>query len=43
MIANSGLGGRATALTDRLSERGALDRLIEAVRTGESRVLVGAR
>jgi AAA ATPase domain len=40
MTANPRLGGRATALTDRLSERGALDRLIDAVRTGESRVLV---
>ena len=32
--------GRATGLTDRLSECGALDRLIEAVRAGESRALV---
>jgi DNA-binding CsgD family transcriptional regulator len=31
---------RATRLTDRLSERGALGRLIEAVRAGESRALV---
>jgi len=32
--------GRATGLTDRLSECGALGRLIEAVRAGESRALV---
>jgi DNA-binding CsgD family transcriptional regulator len=32
--------GRATGLTDRLSERDALDRLIEAVQEGESRALV---
>src|SRR5580700_4533001 len=32
--------GRALGLTDRLSERGVLDRLVEAVRAGESRVLV---
>jgi hypothetical protein len=32
--------GRATGLTDRLSERDALDRLIDAVRAGESRALV---
>ena len=31
---------RATELMDRRSERDALDRLIEAVRTGQSRVLV---
>src|SRR6202453_1545792 len=31
---------RAVELTDRHSERGVLDRLIEAVRAGESRVLV---
>src|SRR5580693_9600857 len=32
--------GRALGLTDRLSERGVLDRLVEAVRAGESRSLV---
>ena len=32
--------GRATALTDRRDERGVLDRLIDAVRAGESRALV---
>src|SRR5690348_7319557 len=32
--------GRATGLMDRLSERDALDRLIEAVQDGESRALV---
>ena len=32
--------GRATSLTDRVAERDALDRLIEAVQAGESRVLV---
>src|SRR5215469_13930314 len=32
--------GRATGLMDRLSERDALDRLIEAVRAGQSRALV---
>src|SRR5262249_22165902 len=32
--------GRTTGLTDRLSERGALGRLIEAVRAGESQTLV---
>ena len=31
----------ATRLTDRISERDALDRLIEGVQAGESRVLVG--
>jgi DNA-binding CsgD family transcriptional regulator len=31
---------RGTCLTDRLDERGVLDRLVEAVRAGESRVLV---
>jgi DNA-binding CsgD family transcriptional regulator len=40
MTANPGWQGRATGLTDRLSERAALDRLVEAVRAGESRVLV---
>jgi DNA-binding CsgD family transcriptional regulator len=32
--------GRATGLTNRLSERHALDRLVDAVRAGESRALV---
>ena len=32
--------GRATELTDRAGERGALDRLIEAVRAGQSRALM---
>ena len=32
--------GRATRLTDREGERDALDRLVSAVRAGESRVLV---
>lgn len=34
------LRGRVTALTDRLSERAELDRLVDAVRGGESGVLV---
>jgi DNA-binding CsgD family transcriptional regulator len=34
------LGGRVRELTDRYSERGVLDGLVEAVRAGESRVLV---
>ena len=40
MTGDSTWRGRTTGLTDRLSEREALDRLIEAVRAGESRVLV---
>jgi DNA-binding CsgD family transcriptional regulator len=40
MAANPRRRDRATRLTDRLSERGALGRLIEAVRIGESRALV---
>ena len=40
MTANPGRQGRATGLTNRLSERDALGRLIEAVRVGESRALV---
>jgi DNA-binding CsgD family transcriptional regulator len=40
MTADPGRQGRATGLMDRLSERGALGRLIEAVRDGESRTLV---
>ena len=40
MTACSGRRGRATGLTDRLSERHALDRLVDDVRADESRVLV---
>jgi DNA-binding CsgD family transcriptional regulator len=40
MTADSRRRGRATGLTDRRSERDMLDRLIEAVRAGESRALV---
>jgi DNA-binding CsgD family transcriptional regulator len=40
MAANPRWRGRATGLTDRHAERDALDRLIEAVRGGESRALV---
>jgi len=40
MSTDSGRLGRATGLTDRLSERDRLDRLMEAVRAGESRALV---
>jgi DNA-binding CsgD family transcriptional regulator/tetratricopeptide (TPR) repeat protein len=40
MAAESGRQGRATRLTDRVDERNAMDRLIGAVRAGESRVLV---
>jgi DNA-binding CsgD family transcriptional regulator len=40
MVAPSGLRGRTPALTGRRSERGLLDRLVEEVRAGESRVLV---
>jgi hypothetical protein len=40
MTADHAGRGRATALTDRISERGVLDRLVHAVRAGESRVLV---
>src|SRR5215813_3973607 len=40
MTADSRRRGRATGLVDRLTERGALGRLVEAVRTGESRALV---
>ena len=40
MTEDSGRRGRATGLMDRRSERDALDRLIEAVRTGQSRALV---
>ena len=40
MAADPRRRGRATGLTDRVSERGALGRLIDAVRAGESRALV---
>ena len=40
MITYSGRGARAAGLTARLSERHALDRLVDAVRADESRVLV---
>ncbi len=40
MAIQPGLRGRTPALTDRRSERGVLDRLLDAVRAGESRVLV---
>src|SRR6201981_2553586 len=40
MSADSGRQGRATQLKNRVSERDALDRLIEAVRAGQSRALV---
>jgi AAA ATPase domain len=40
MIASPERRGRATELTDRASERGALDRLVEAVQAGQSRALV---
>ena len=40
MAADSVRRRRASELTGRHSERGVLDRLVEAVRDGESRVLV---
>ena len=40
MAAKLGRRGRMPSLTDRNSERAALDRLVEAVRAGESRALV---
>ena len=40
MTEDSGLRGRASGLTDRRAECGVLDRLIDAVRAGGSRVLV---
>ena len=40
MAADSGRRGRASGLTDRHNERGVLDRVIEAVRDGQSRALV---
>ena len=39
MTADPGRRGRAAGLTDRRSERGMLDRLVEAVRAGQSRAL----
>jgi DNA-binding CsgD family transcriptional regulator len=42
MITDPYLRGRATALTGRRGERDVLDRLIDAVRAGESRALVVA-
>jgi hypothetical protein len=40
MPAQYGLSGRHLGLTDRSSERGVLDRLLDAVRAGDSQVLV---
>jgi ABC-type transport system involved in cytochrome c biogenesis ATPase subunit len=40
MTEDPGLRGRASGLTDRRAECGVLDRLINAVRAGGSRVLV---
>jgi DNA-binding CsgD family transcriptional regulator len=40
MTADPAGRGRATALTDRTGERGVLDRLVHAVRAGESRALL---
>ena len=40
MATRSPIAGRAAALVGRRSERDVLDRLIEAVRGGESRALV---
>ena len=40
MTTNSRRGARAIGLTDRHRERGVFDRLVDAVRAGESRVLV---
>ena len=40
MTADSGRRGRATPLTDRHAECGALDRLVDGVRAGESQALV---
>src|SRR5256886_3303701 len=40
MTAHSGIGGPAAGLTDRLSERGVLDRFVAGVRAGEGRALV---
>src|SRR6202167_2290994 len=40
MTAHSGPGRPATGLTDRLTERGVLDRFVAGVRAGEGRALV---
>src|SRR5713101_1582463 len=40
MTAHSGIRGPAAGLTDRLSERGVLDRFVAGVRAGEGRALV---
>jgi putative ribosome biogenesis GTPase RsgA len=40
MPAQYSLSGRHLGLTDRSSERGVLDRLLDAVRAGDSRVIV---
>src|SRR6202046_3522195 len=40
MTAHSGIRGPAAGLTNRLSERGVLDRFIAGVRAGEGRALV---
>ena len=40
MTADSGRRGRTTPLTDRHAECGALDRLVDGVRAGESRALL---
>src|SRR5712675_2770280 len=40
MTAHSGFWGHAAGLTDRLSERGVLDRFVAGVRAGEGRALV---
>jgi hypothetical protein len=42
MAAHSAVHGRVTGLTGRRSECGVLDRLVDAVRAGESRALVVA-
>ena len=42
MTANHRRPGRATGLMDRQTERDALDRLVDAVRSGESRALQAA-
>src|SRR4030081_1137519 len=40
MTAHPGIRGPAAGLTDRVSERGVLDRLVAGVRAGEGRALV---
>jgi hypothetical protein len=40
MVTNSRVGGRGSGLTDRRSECGVLDRLVDNVRASESRALV---